>query len=331
MKSHYNYWSDFINLFEYDKAQGVPLLCGVDEAGRGPLAGDVYAGAVILPEGCIIEGLNDSKKLTEKRREELYDVIMGKAVAACVGIASIEEIEEYNILNATFLAMNRAVDGLKIKPLLVLVDGNQNPHLKIHSRCVVKGDATSACIAAASILAKVERDRYMKKLAEEYPQYQFSKHKGYGTALHYEMLDKFGISDIHRKSFLKKYLSGEQSKSKRSGELGEETIAEYLKANGYEVAFRNFFSSYGEVDIIASKGNILAFVEVKCRKEGSMLSAREAVSPSKQQKLIKTASCYMQENENKLQPRFDVAEVYLTGDKNLVVTEINYIENAFGE
>lgn len=320
-----------MNLFEYDAEQGIPLLCGVDEAGRGPLAGDVYAAAVILPPNCVIEGLNDSKKLTEQKREALYDIIKQKAVSCCVGVATIAEIEEHNILQATFLAMNRAVDGLEIAPKLVLVDGNQNPHLKIHSRCVVKGDATSACIAAASILAKVERDRYMKQIAAQYPDYQFQKHKGYGTTLHYQMLDQFGISDVHRKSFLKKYLSGEKSSSKRRGDMGEETAADYLKSQGYEILFCNYHSAYGEVDIIAKKGEIIAFVEVKSRKEHSMLSPREAVSRSKQQKLMKTASCYLEENKVTLQPRFDVVEVYFVGERQLAVTEINHIENAFGE
>ncbi|MFZ2537739.1 MAG: ribonuclease HII [Oscillospiraceae bacterium] len=320
-----------MNLFEYDNSQGVELLCGVDEAGRGPLAGDVYAAAVILSPNCIIEGINDSKKLNEKKREELYDIIKAQAVSYCVGIATIAEIEEYNILQATFLAMNRAVDGLNIAPKLVLVDGNQNPHLKVHSRCVVKGDATSACIAAASILAKVERDRYMKKVAEQYPDYQFAKHKGYGTTLHYEMLDQFGISDVHRHSFLKKYLSGEKSESKRRGDMGEQTTADYLKSKGYAILFCNYHSAYGEVDIIAQKDDIIAFVEVKSRKENSLLTPREAVSKAKQQKLIKTANCYMEENKVMLQPRFDVVEVYFTGNKKIAVTEINHIENAFGE
>ncbi|MEG0691510.1 MAG: ribonuclease HII [Oscillospiraceae bacterium] len=320
-----------MNLFEYDNAEGVELLCGVDEAGRGPLAGDVYAAAVILPLNCVIEGLNDSKKLNEKKREELYDTIIKQAVSYCVGIATVAEIEEHNILQATFLAMNRAVDRLKVTPKLVLVDGNQNPHLKVHSRCVVKGDATSACIAAASILAKVERDRYMKKVAEQYPEYQFSKHKGYGTSLHYKMLDQYGISVVHRNSFLKKYLSGEKSESKRRGDMGEETTAEYLKSKGYSILFCNYHSAYGEIDIIAQKDDMIAFVEVKSRKENSMTSAKEAVSLSKQKKILKTASCYMDENKVVLQPRFDVVEVYFTGNKKFAVTELNHIENAFGD
>lgn len=318
-----------MDIFEYDKREGIPLLCGVDEAGRGPLAGDVYAAAVILPQDCFIEGLNDSKKLTPKKRDELYDIIKEKAISFSVGVATIAEIEEYNILNATFLAMSRAVDGLSVKPQMVLVDGNRNPKLSVHSKTVVKGDATSACIAAASILAKVERDRYMEQIALDYPEYQFGKHKGYGTALHYEMLDKFGVSPVHRKSFLKKYLSGEKTNAEKKGEFGENASAEYLAKRGYEILFRNYHSAYGEIDIIAEKENTIAFVEVKTRKAGAVIKAKEAVSPSKQQKIIRTALTFISENNIKLQPSFDVIEVYTTGEKRLEVSMINHLENAF--
>lgn len=322
-----------MDIFEYDSQEGVELLCGVDEAGRGPLAGDVYAAAVILPKGCYIEGLNDSKKLSEKKREALYEEIIKQAVSYCVGIATIAEIEEHNILNATFLAMQRAVSGLSVQPKLVLVDGNQNPKLNIHSRCVVKGDATSACIAAASILAKVSRDRYMQQVAKDYPQYQFEKHKGYGTALHYKMLDEFGVSEVHRPCFLKKYLSGEMNKTQKKGVLGEQTATEYLMANGYNIIEKNFHASYGEIDIIASKDNILAFIEVKTRKSHSLLTAREAVSKSKQVKLAKTAAMYMVKsglvNNHDVKERFDVIEIYLDDEMGESATEINHIKNAF--
>ena len=198
--------------FEYDDAVRESIggsICGIDEAGRGPLAGDVYAAAVIFRPGTIIDGLNDSKKLTEKKREKLYDEIIAKAEAYCVATASVAEIDSVNILQATFLAMKRAYDGLGITADFILVDGNRKPFGGSEVTTVVKGDGTSASIAAASILAKVSRDRYMKKLAEEYPQYQFEKHKGYGTKLHYEMLEKYGISEVHRRTFLKK-LTGEK-------------------------------------------------------------------------------------------------------------------------
>ncbi len=197
-----------INLFEFDSAvrESIPVFCGVDEAGRGPLAGDVFAAAVILPPDVEITGLNDSKKLSEKKREKLFDEIIEKAICYSIKRASIEEIESINILNAAMLAMKRAVEDLSTKPHLVLVDGNKVPSgLDIPCKCVIKGDATSASIAAASILAKVARDRYMLDIAKEYPQYCFEKHKGYGTKLHYQMLDEYGVSPVHRMSFLKKY------------------------------------------------------------------------------------------------------------------------------
>ena len=185
---------------------GYTTICGIDEAGRGPLAGPVYAAAVILPLGLEIEGLNDSKKISEKKREQLFDVICEKAVAYSIGIVTEKEIDEINILNATFLAMHRAVEGLSVKPDYALIDGNQKPKIPmVMEETVVKGDAKSMSIAAASILAKVSRDRFMLEQAKEYPQYQFEKHKGYGTKLHYEMLTEFGTSPIHRLSFLKKF------------------------------------------------------------------------------------------------------------------------------
>lgn len=183
---------------------GEQLLCGVDEAGRGPLAGPVCAAAVILPRGLCIPGLNDSKKLTEKKREALYDVICSSAVSYGIAFATVDEIEEINILNAAMLAMNRAIEKLSAQPTLALIDGNRNSAIKIESRCVVKGDAKCADIAAASVLAKVTRDRYMLEMAEKYPQYKFEKHKGYGTKDHYAALREYGPCEIHRPSFLRK-------------------------------------------------------------------------------------------------------------------------------
>ncbi|MBR4320309.1 MAG: ribonuclease HII [Oscillospiraceae bacterium] len=182
------------------------LLCGVDEAGRGPLAGDVYAAAVILPENCNIEGLDDSKKISEKRREKLFKEIQEKAICWNIATASVAEIEKLNILKASLLAMKRAVEGLTQKPDYALIDGNQRPALSIPFECLVKGDAKSASIAAASILAKVARDRYMTEQAKLYPDYAFEKHKGYGTEEHRKRLQQFGACPIHRPSFLKKIL-----------------------------------------------------------------------------------------------------------------------------
>lgn len=197
-----------MDLYEFDKEiRNGRIICGVDEAGRGPLAGDVYAAAVIFDNNTVVDGINDSKKLSEKKREALFDIIKEKALAYSIQIATIEEIEEINILNAAMLAMKRAIEDLSITPDLALIDGNKSPNVDTDTQTVVKGDAKSQSIAAASILAKVARDRYMKELDEKYPEYQFSKHKGYGTKLHYEMLEKYGISEVHRRSFLKKLLN----------------------------------------------------------------------------------------------------------------------------
>lgn len=185
------------------------LFCGVDEAGRGPLAGPVYAAAVILSPDAPIEGLNDSKKLSEKKREQLFDVIRERAVSYCIASATVEEIEEHNILGATYLAMTRAVEGLSVQPNLAAIDGNRTPPmLKTQAVTVVKGDALSESIAAASILAKVSRDRVMKELDAEYPAYGFAVHKGYGTAAHVAALREHGPCPVHRPSFLTKILGG---------------------------------------------------------------------------------------------------------------------------
>ncbi len=198
--------------FRFEKhanERGYLAVCGVDEAGRGPLAGPVYAAAVILPADCVIEGLNDSKKLSEKKREQLFDVIVEKAVSYCIASASVEEIEEHNILNATFLAMNRAIDGLDPSADYALIDGNRAPvGLSTPCETVIGGDAKSFSIAAASVLAKVSRDRAVAQLDEAYPQYNFKKHKGYGTKEHVDAILKFGPCEIHRMSFLRKILKG---------------------------------------------------------------------------------------------------------------------------
>ena len=195
---------DWLEYENKNIARGFLNICGVDEAGRGPLAGPVCAAAVILPENTVIEGVNDSKKLSEKKREALFDVIKEQALAYSIAFASVEEIEEMNILNATMLAMQRAVEGLDVKADYAMIDGNRLPPLNIPAECIVKGDANSMSIAAASILAKVARDRLCLKYDELYPEYGFAKHKGYGTKLHREMILKYGPCEIHRKSFLKK-------------------------------------------------------------------------------------------------------------------------------
>lgn len=198
-----------MNWLEFEQqaaAKGYSAICGVDEAGRGPLAGPVCAAAVILPENTIIDGVNDSKKLSEKKREALFDVICETARSYSIAYASVEEIEEFNILNATMLAMKRAVEGLDVKADYAMIDGNRTPDLNIESEFIIKGDAKSMSVACASILAKVSRDRLLYEYAKEYPQYGFEKHKGYGTKAHTEALKEYGPCPYHRMSFLKKIL-----------------------------------------------------------------------------------------------------------------------------
>ena len=196
--------------YEFEKAavnSGFSCICGVDEAGRGPLAGPVCAAAVILPDGAVIAGLDDSKKLTEKKREGLYNIIKETAVAYSVAYGTLEEIESVNILEATYLAMNRAIEGLSVKPDFALIDGNRVPRgIKIPCETIVKGDSKSMSVAAASVLAKVTRDRLMLEYDKKYPEYNFKKHKGYGTKEHTELIKQYGPCEIHRLSFLKNIL-----------------------------------------------------------------------------------------------------------------------------
>lgn len=200
MKAEIDLWELENELYD----SGISTLCGVDEAGRGPLAGPVCAAAVMLPRGIVIDGLNDSKKLSEKRREQLYGEITAKALHWSVAFASVEEIEVLNILGATYLAMNRAIAGLGVVPELALIDGNRAAGVEYKTRCVVGGDGKCADIAAASIIAKVTRDWLMYQLDRQYPGYGFAKHKGYGTAAHYAAIRELGASPVHRPSFLRK-------------------------------------------------------------------------------------------------------------------------------
>lgn len=201
-----------IDMLHYEKLlkdKGFNLICGIDEAGRGPLAGPVYAAAVIFSKDAVIPEINDSKKLSEKKREALFDVIIDKAEAYCIATATVEEIEELNILNATMLAMKRACEGLSKKADFALIDGNKTPNLEIPTYALVKGDSLSQSIAAASILAKVSRDRMMVEADKKYPLYKFAKHKGYGTKLHMDLIREYGPCEIHRPSFLKKIVKNE--------------------------------------------------------------------------------------------------------------------------
>ncbi len=319
----------------YIETAGCEMIAGVDEAGRGPLAGPVCAAAVILPKGLVIEGINDSKKLTERQREKLFDVIKEKALAYCIAWGSVEEIESLNILQATMLTMQRAIEGLSMTPDFVLVDGNRRPETTVPCVPIVKGDAQSQSIAAASILAKVSRDRLMVELAKEYPLYAFEKHKGYGTPLHCDKLLTYGPCPIHRASFLTKILDPEQAaKKKRTrkravGDQGEEEALHYLQQQGYELVERNYTCPYGEVDMIVQNAEYLVFVEVKSRQWNSLDRPAAAVNNAKQRKLLKTAEHYIQNHGCDRIQRMDIVEVVfdpMAGHPS----NITHLKGAFG-
>ena len=342
-----------MNLWYYENemiASGYSTICGVDEAGRGPLAGPVYAAAVILPAGIEIPELGDSKKLSEKTRGKLYDEIQSNALSFGIASADHREIDELNILQATFLAMNRAVDKLEIKPDMALIDGNRDPGIRFRSRCIVGGDGKSASIAAASILAKVSRDRHMAVMASKYPDYFFEKHKGYGTKLHYEMLERFGPSEIHRVTFLKKWNEEREKREdtsalqdteqlkmpdygradmRKRGKWGESLALEYLKKKDYSLVAEGFRSRFGEIDLIVKDGEFIVFAEVKLRKSTRFAHAREYVGKEKQRKMKATANLWLASRKPKLQPRFDVIEIYAPEGEDTVSPEIIHIENAF--
>jgi len=318
-------------------AEGFDVICGVDEAGRGPLAGPVFAAAVILPMNADIKDLNDSKKLSEKTRVRLFDEIQNKALSCGIASADHKEVDELNILQATFLAMNRAVGQLDVKPHVALIDGNRDPKLDVRSRCIIGGDGKSASIAAASILAKVSRDRFMIDMAEKYPGYFFEKHKGYGTKLHYGMLEKYGPCEIHRETFLgklqksakEKDVPGNMTATGRLGKWGEALALELLRNKGYKLAAKGFRSRFGEIDLIVKNDSYIVFAEVKLRKSSGFAHAREYVGKDKQSKMRATANLWLISHKTGLQPRFDVVEVYAPEGEATVSPEIIHIENAF--
>lgn len=330
-------------------------ICGTDEAGRGPLAGPVYAAAVSL-NGVKIDGLNDSKKLTQLKREKLYSEICSK-VEYAVASASVGEIEKYNILEASQLAMRRAVDALcsKVHIDAVFVDGNIARGFSIPAICVVNGDGLCASIAAASILAKVTRDREMVKLDEIYPGYGFAQHKGYPTKQHYKAIEKIGISPVHRQSFLKKFYERHnikdshhtqsppfQTEDKQSlydsardrGTRGESAVIKHLEKRGYRLIERNFYSHIGEIDLILEKGEFVVFTEVKLRKNHLFADAADSVDARKIHKIRRTAEYWLMTHNTILQPRFDVIEIYDDGGlvediNDPTGCEINHIISAF--
>ena len=311
---------DFENKY---RSLGYKFIAGMDEAGRGPLAGPVCCAACIMPLDDIIEGVNDSKKLTEKKREELFDKIIEKAIAFKVSFVDEKTIDEINILEATKKGMQAAVFGLFVKPDFVLVDAVKGLSLDVPYLPIIKGDSLSYNIACASILAKVSRDRLMLELDKEFPKYNFKKHKGYGTKEHIENIKKYGKCPIHRNTFIKHFV-GWKMNTKKIGDAGEKLAQKFLKKNKYKILQTNYRNNIGEIDIICfdKKEKILVFVEVKTKSTDFFGLPREMVDERKQEKIRKVATAYLMEKKAlESDVRFDVLEV-LDGF-------ITHIKNAF--
>ena len=319
--------------FAYEKelaeSRGWTTFCGVDEAGRGPLAGPVCAAAVVLGDEHI-DGLDDSKKLTPKKREKLYDEIIAKARAYSIVLVDVEEIESTDILSATMSAMRRAIAEVKAaaSPDGALIDGDRQRDFPLPSMCVVGGDAKCASVAAASILAKVTRDRLMVELDAKYPGYGFAKHKGYGTKDHFEAIDRLGLCPIHRASFLKKHLEKKAAKPKTRGEMGEDIAFEYLRGKGFTPIERRARSKFGEIDLVMKDGGTVVFVEVKLRADARFAEAREFVDIHKQKRLRATAELWLGRHAPDAKARFDVIEIYPPRD-SFDREEIIHIKDAF--
>jgi len=361
------------------RERGFLHIAGVDEAGRGPLAGPVIAAAVIFPPNTRINGLNDSKKLSEQKRELLFEQIQKTALTIGVGEASPEEIDNLNIRNATHLAMRRALDQLSPAPDQVLIDGNALPESRFKEMAIVGGDRKSISISAASIIAKVTRDRMMVKYDQDYPEYGFAGHKGYGSAEHLAALQQNGASPIHRRSFagvprlptaytddfevfaegiasaqtldqltaigetislasqdlpshevevLREHYRKHKISLQRPGKKGEALAASYLQKKGFTICEQNYRAIGGEIDIIAQKGNILSFVEVKTATQALFGDPKSWVTPQKQQQLHRLAQAYLtHRNTSKLVPRFDVIAIVLSSQ----APQIEHIENAFSK
>lgn len=303
--------------------QGHDIIAGVDEVGRGPLAGPVVAAAVILPKNCRIEGVDDSKKLTAKKRESLYEQILEKAVSYGIGVVSWERIDEINILQATYEAMREAIAQLNPAPRFILADAVTIPQISIPQKGIIKGDAKSLSIGAASIVAKVYRDRLMQTYDDLYPEYGFASNKGYGSAEHIAGIKVHGICSIHRRSFVKNFLTPEGNQIK--GALGEELAVKQMLRMGYEILARNYRSHGGEIDIIAKKDTYIIFTEVKYRAGRRKGEPCEAVDKRKQDHIIRTAQAFIAEKDIEGDFRFDVAEVLEENGK----TYFRYTENAF--
>ncbi|MSS70741.1 MAG: ribonuclease HII [Candidatus Latescibacteria bacterium] len=313
------------------RAQGAGYIAGVDEAGRGPLAGPVVAAAVVLPTDPDLPGLDDSKKLTPARRDALFDCIRAQAVAVGVGMADSAEIDRLNILQATLKAMREALSALAVTPDRVLIDGNQRPGSGLPELAFVDGDARSLSIAAASVIAKVTRDRMMADYDRLYPGYGFGGHKGYGSAQHLQALRDLGPSPIHRRSFAPVGERGggpgpERDGRHRTGRQGEEMAVALLEQKGYAVLDRNFRGGGGEIDVVAVRGDVIAFVEVKTDRAGGFGGPALRVDEEKQRRMAQAAEMYLHlRGSGGLAPRFDVITIELKGEGFAA----DHIEGAF--
>lgn len=302
------------------REQGITLIAGIDEAGRGPLAGPVVAACVVLPFGVAIPGIADSKSLSARQREELFRAITETALGVGVGSADVHEIDRINILRATHLAMRRAVDRCPVRPELVLIDGRPVNPFPLPHRAIVKGDASSASIAAASIVAKVTRDRMMDELDAHYPGYGFCRHKGYATSEHLEALARLGPCPAHRASFApvtqagETHLELEWPANLLTGEAGEEIAAAYLCRLGWHVLEKRYQCPQGEIDVVARHGPTLVFVEVKTLRSRDGHPA-QAVDRRKRDRLTAAAEHYLACHRiTDCACRFDVAEVEMLGN-----------------
>lgn len=303
--------------------EGFRRVAGVDEAGRGPLAGPVVAAAVVLPEGVEIFGLDDSKKLSEKERLRLFREIAGSRADIGVGIADVECVDKYNVLNATYMAMRTAIRRLKSGPDFALVDGFPIPELGLPQMALVGGDGRSNSIAAASIVAKCVRDSIMRSLHRRYPQYGFEKHKGYPTSDHREAIKIFGPSPVHRRSF---DLIGDNSR-REFGRKAEEMAAIFLQGEGYRIMERNYRCRLGEIDIIAIDGDVVTFVEVRSRSGRRCGQAEESVGPWKKNRIRRVAEQYLlQKGLRNVSVRFDVVAIEAGPDG---VPALEIYKNAF--
>lgn len=315
-------------MLTYEKAayqKGYTLIAGVDEVGRGPLAGPVVAAAVILPQNHKIPFVNDSKQLSAQKRELLAEQIKKEALAYAVGVVSNERIDEINILQATYEAMQKALAELSPQPDLILADAVTIPKVDIPQQSIIKGDAKSLSIAAASIIAKVTRDAMMEEMAKAYPDYDFASNKGYGSQKHIAGIAQHGLCPIHRRSFVGKILE-KQKNSTEKGNVGEAIAVREMQKHGYTILEQNYRSGHGEIDIIAQKGEVIVFTEVKRRTSDTHGTPAEAIDKAKQARIIRTAQSYLALKEWYDYPcRFDVAEILEQNGQ----TYFRYTENAF--